>query len=59
MFYDPPNGWRYGFPKPFTPGENLRLALIRDGYPPLLIDDCVLHHCRFIGRKEELEKLHD
>ena len=54
--YDPPQGWMYGFPKPYTPGKDLRLQLIEDGYPPELIDDVVLRHCRFIGRETENDK---
>lgn len=38
--YDPPEGWRYGFPKPYKPltGEELRDTLKRDGYPEELMD---------------------
>lgn len=34
--YDPPAGWRYGFPKQYLPkpGEELADTLLRDGYPP-------------------------
>jgi hypothetical protein len=34
-FYDPPSGWRYGFPKQYKPlpGETLEGTLLRDGYP--------------------------
>ncbi len=33
--YDPPGGWRHGFPKEYLPqaGETLEDTLIRDGYP--------------------------
>lgn len=33
--YDPPSGWRYGFPRPYRPleGESLSDTLRRDGYP--------------------------
>lgn len=33
--YDPPSGWKYGFPKPYLPreGESLAETLRRDGYP--------------------------
>ena len=33
--YDPPSGWKYGFPKPYQPkeGESLAETLLRDGYP--------------------------
>jgi hypothetical protein len=36
LLYDPPSGWKYGFPKPYKPleGETLTETLIRDGYPP-------------------------
>lgn len=35
MLYDPPSGWKYGFPKPYEPneGESLGATLLRDGYP--------------------------
>jgi hypothetical protein len=38
--YDPPSGWRYGFPKPYNPlpGENINQTLLRDGYPQNEID---------------------
>ena len=38
--YDPPEGWRYGFPKIYIPlpGETLEATLLRDGYPQSLID---------------------
>lgn len=33
--YDPPSGWRYGFPREYKPlpDESLKDTLIRDGYP--------------------------
>lgn len=33
--YDPPSGWRFGFPRPYKPleGETLAETLRRDGYP--------------------------
>lgn len=35
QMYDPPSGWKYGFPKPYRPlpGENLVDTLVRDRYP--------------------------
>ena len=38
--YDPPGGWRYGFPRPYTPleGETLAETLLRDGYPQSELD---------------------
>ena len=38
--YDPPAGWRYGFPREYRPLPNETLAdtLRRDGYPQREID---------------------
>jgi hypothetical protein len=46
--YDPPEGWRYGFPKPYRPlpGESLAATLRRDGYPEKLIP-LALDYTRF------------
>lgn len=35
LMYDPPGGWKYGFPKPFKPelDETVEETLRRDGYP--------------------------
>lgn len=40
--YDPPSGWRYGFPREYKPlpGETLEQTLLRDGYPQREIDAC-------------------
>ena len=60
IMYDPPSGWRYGFPKPYEPlpGETLEDTLLRDGYPKAeLRDGAALRHVRFLGPREELEKL--
>ena len=42
MLYDPPAGWRYGFPKEYKPleGETIEETLLRDGYPQFEIDKC-------------------
>jgi hypothetical protein len=52
MFYDPPSGWQYGFPKKYEPlpGESLEDTLRRDGYPEKEIAQGMADHCRFIGR---------
>jgi hypothetical protein len=57
LFYDPPSGWLYGFPKAYHPleGETLAQTLLRDGYPQLEIDRGGAEHCRFIGDYEELK----
>jgi len=56
--YDPPSGWKYGFPKVYTPlpGETLEETLLRDGYPQYEIDAGMAKHCRFLGSKEEIMK---
>lgn len=38
---DPPNGWRYGFPKEYTPRENQTANewLVECGYPQEAIDE--------------------
>lgn len=55
MIYDPPSGWKYGFPKAYRPldGEPLRDTLKRDGYPESMLD-MAENHTRFIGTSEEL-----
>lgn len=52
--YDPPSGWRYGFPKPYEPqeGESLEATLLRDGYPQHEIDNGMAKYCRFWEAKE-------
>lgn len=49
MMYDPPTGWRYGFPKVYRPveGETVEDTLERDGYPRAMADDFGGKHCRF------------
>lgn len=53
--YDPPSGWRYGFPKEYKPiqGESIEETLLRDGYPLEEIRNGGAEHCRFW--KGELE----
>jgi hypothetical protein len=47
--YDPPSGWRYGFPKPYKPlpHETLNQTLLRDGYPQAEIDWGAANYVRF------------
>lgn len=50
--YDPPSGWKYGFPKVYLPkpGESIRATLLRDGYPESEFDENgEPHWVRFIG----------
>jgi hypothetical protein len=47
--YDPPWGWRYGFPKQYMPQgcESIAETLLRDGYPQMEIDNGGATHVRF------------
>ena len=47
--YDPPSGWRYGFPKPYQPlaNETLEDTLRRDGYPQREIESGGSEYVRF------------
>jgi hypothetical protein len=47
---DPPDGWRYGFPKAmptFEGSEQRRQWFIDQGYPESLIEQGMLKHCRY------------
>lgn len=59
VHYDPPSGWRYGFPRPYLPepGETLADTLLRDGYPQREIDNGGAKYCRFIGERAELDAI--
>lgn len=54
MMYDPPSGWRYGFPKVYRQikGETLKGMLERDGYPADK-SDFASKHCRFYETEVE------
>lgn len=61
LLYDPPSGWKYGFPKPYKPKidkdgqiEELAVTLRRDGYPQAEIDNGGDTYVRFLGSREEL-----
>jgi hypothetical protein len=58
MLVDPPSGWRYGFPRPYdaTKDGDLGAFLVKNGYPSEDID-FALRYCRFIGTKEDLERV--
>lgn len=49
VMYDPPSGWRYGFPRLYKPlpGEPVTETLKRDGYPQKEIDCGGAEHVRF------------
>lgn len=56
LMYDPPSGWRYGFPKPYKPdhkGEPLAETLFRDGYPLKEIAAGGDKHVRFFTYTEK------
>lgn len=49
LLYDPPSGWKYGFPKRYwpLPDDSVADTLLRDGYPQFEIDKGGHKHCRF------------
>lgn len=49
MIYDPPSGWKYGFPKHYDPlpDETIEQTLVRDGYPATDAEFGA-KHCRFL-----------
>jgi hypothetical protein len=55
LMYDPPSGWKYGFPRPYLPlkDETLAQTLLRDGYPQKELDsitkDGKVRWVRFFG----------
>lgn len=59
LYIDPPDGWRYGFPRPYINPENLPIAqwLHDNGYPEKLLAQGMANHCRYIGTDEELSDL--
>lgn len=60
LIYDPPQGWLYGFPRPYRPleGERLEDTLIRDGYPADNAEEAA-KYCRFFARITDIEKALD
>lgn len=52
--YDPPSGWRFGFPREYKPlpDESLKDTLRRDGYPEDHIH--LSDYCRFWDQDEEM-----
>ena len=53
MLYDPPEGWKFGFPKEYKPlhkDEPIEETLRRDGYPEDMMD--LAKWTRFIGDKK-------
>lgn len=58
VLYDPPSGWKYGFPKEYAPkdGETLAETLLRDGYPQHEIDNGGARYCRFIGHATDISQ---
>jgi hypothetical protein len=48
-YYDPPSGWRYGFPREYKPlpKETIADTLRRDGYPEREDPEFAAEHTRF------------
>lgn len=54
LMIDPPEGWRYGFPKAYDKSaveddEELREWLLKNGYPAKLINDTNMRGIRMWG----------
>lgn len=67
LVVDPPEGWKYGFPKiwdfkpshPNLPGENYEQEykewFLDHGYPQKLVSQGMLEHCRYWESEEDIE----
>lgn len=57
MLIDPPEGWKYGFPREYKPlpNETAKEFCIRHGYPEKL-NYAWDNHIRFVGDSWEFEK---
>lgn len=56
LIVDPPEGWRYGFPKEMQQGmtiEEENQWFVNNGYPQKLIDDGMLKYCRMWYAEDE------
>jgi hypothetical protein len=53
--YDPPSGWRYGFPRVYKPlpGESIEDTLRRDHYPAKEIEQGMAKYVRFWEQEDE------
>ena len=53
--YDPPSGWRYGFPREYNPlpGETLEETLLRDHYPAKEIEQGMAKYVRFWEQEDD------
>lgn len=58
LMYDPPEGWKYGFPKPVPDGVresgNVLAWIVSQGYPQKVIDSYGKHfYCRCWEEEDE------
>ena len=55
LIIDPPEGWKYGFPKPLDKSEDQSLEewLLINNYPKKLIDQGMAKYCRYWSSKNE------
>lgn len=56
LIIDPPSGWKYGFPKPFTKTDDQTMEewLREEGLPEELIEVAVQYGCRFWESNENI-----
>ena len=58
LLIDPPQGWRYGFPKPIDltrihNRQHLVDFLIDNGYPKGMCQEEILSHCRYFESSKD------
>jgi hypothetical protein len=58
--FDPPEGWRYGFPKPIPQeclnnDELFRIYLVENKYPDHLLDLAMKHSRYWESEQEDLQ----
>lgn len=49
VLIDPPEGWKYGFPKIYNNHDNKSVEewLVENGYPQYLVDQGMARYCWF------------
>ena len=56
VIYDPPSGWKYGFPKEYISRDGLSIEqiLVLDGYPKEEVEFAAKHTRFWTVKKEEV-----
>ena len=57
MLIDPPEGWKYGFPRPLPADvKDVDKWVVEQGYPQELVHKGYMKYCRYIGSHKELSE---